>query len=243
MNNMRILVVQDGDWTKKGPHQQHHLMERLSLKGHEIRVIGFDQLWRSGKEGFISEREEFTDLARFYEGAKITFISSCFIKLPILDYVSFLFSSRKEIKRSMEEFKPDIVIGFTSVLSNYWGMKFARDRGIPFVYYWTDVIHTLIPFRILRPLAKLIEKKIIKHSTMVMIINDALRDYVISFGADPSLTRVIPAGVNFEYFDPSKIDRFQVREKYGLSKEDFVLFYMGWIYEFSGLKEIILELI
>ncbi len=36
---MWILVVQESDWLKRNPHQQHHLMERLSLKGHEIKVI------------------------------------------------------------------------------------------------------------------------------------------------------------------------------------------------------------
>ncbi len=27
---MRILVVQESDWLKRNPHQQHHLMERLN---------------------------------------------------------------------------------------------------------------------------------------------------------------------------------------------------------------------
>jgi len=34
---MRILVVQESDWTEVGPHQSHHLMERLSQHGHEKR--------------------------------------------------------------------------------------------------------------------------------------------------------------------------------------------------------------
>jgi C1A family cysteine protease len=47
---MRILAVQDADWIKKGPHQQHHLLEGLSTRGHEICVVGYDQLWKNEKK-------------------------------------------------------------------------------------------------------------------------------------------------------------------------------------------------
>ena len=39
---MKILLIQETDWIKRGPHQQHHLMERLALKGHEIVVIDYE---------------------------------------------------------------------------------------------------------------------------------------------------------------------------------------------------------
>lgn len=239
---MRILVVQDGDWIKKGPHQQHHLMEILSSKGYEITAICYDQLWKSDEKSLISKREEIPNVCRFYSGANITVIRPWFIKIPILDYISFLFSSRKEIKKSIKAFKPDVVIGFTSVLSNYWGMRFARKKNIPFIYYWTDVIHTLIPSKPFQQIAKLIEKKIIKGSTGVMVINEGLKDYLVDFGVKPSFIQVIPGGIDFNRFDTSKIDSSQIREKYGISKDDLVLFFMGWIYEFSGLTEVVLEL-
>ena len=39
---MKILMVQESDGVKRGPHQNHHLMERLSMKGHEVRVIDYE---------------------------------------------------------------------------------------------------------------------------------------------------------------------------------------------------------
>ena len=39
---MKILLAQESNWLKRNPHQQHHLMERLSLRGHEIVVIECD---------------------------------------------------------------------------------------------------------------------------------------------------------------------------------------------------------
>jgi len=33
---MKILLVQESDWLKRNPHQQHYLMERMSLRGHDM---------------------------------------------------------------------------------------------------------------------------------------------------------------------------------------------------------------
>ena len=30
---MKLLVLQETDRIKRGPHQQHHLMDRMALKG------------------------------------------------------------------------------------------------------------------------------------------------------------------------------------------------------------------
>lgn len=239
---MKILLLQDAEWRKKGPHQQHHLMELMSLRGHEIMVIGFDQYWKDEKDGFISGRVEINDVCRFYEGAKVKYIRPTFIKIPILDYISFLFSSRQEIKKQIEKFKPDVIIGFSSILSNYWGMKFANKNKIPYVYYWYDIVHVLNVPKPFGPLAEIIEKRIIKNSDKIMVINEVLKDYIINFGANPQITEVIPGGVDFEKFNPSKIDSKYFKSKYGFSDNDMVLFFMGWLYHFSGLKEVVVEL-
>lgn len=239
---MRILAVQDADWVKKGPHQQHHLLEGLSSRGHEICVIGYDQLWKNEKKSLVSKRKVVTDIHKIYESARITYILPSFLKVPFLDYVSYLFTSRVEIKSYIEKHNPDVVIGFTSVLSNYWGMNFANKNNIPFIYYWTDVIHTLIPFKPFQTIAKPIEKDIIKKSTRVLAINEVLKDYLISFGAEATNTQVISGGVDFNRFNASKINSDEIREKYNISKNDFVLFFMGWLYDFSGLMEVITEL-
>ena len=43
---MRILVVQESDWLERNPHQQHHLFDRLSERGHEVRVMDYPIDWR-----------------------------------------------------------------------------------------------------------------------------------------------------------------------------------------------------
>jgi glycosyltransferase involved in cell wall biosynthesis len=240
---MKILLVQDMEWRRKGPWQQHHLMEKLSLKGHEIRVIAFEHLWRWEKGPLFERSERIEHFNRIYEGAEVTYISPSFVRLPLLDYGSFLFSSRTAIKKEIAAFKPDVIIGFSSVLSNYWGMRYAKKSGIPFVYYWYDIIHVLNIPKPFGPLAFLIEKRIIKGSTHIVTINAALSEYLLTIGAPPSTTSTIPGGVDFDRFDPRSIDRQAVRQRYDFAESDTILFFMGWIYKFSGLQEVAADII
>jgi len=60
-------------------------------------------------------------------------------------------------------------------------------------------------------------------------------------GSSPERTQVLGAGVDFRRFDPSTSGDM-IRKQYGITREDLVLFFMGWLYQFSGLKEVVLQL-
>jgi glycosyltransferase involved in cell wall biosynthesis len=60
-------------------------------------------------------------------------------------------------------------------------------------------------------------------------------------GADRDKTAVARAGIDFDRFNPD-LDGRTVREKLGIAEDGTVLFFMGWLYEFSGLKEVALQL-
>jgi glycosyltransferase involved in cell wall biosynthesis len=238
---MKILLVEETDWFERGPLQQTHLMEKLSLKGYEIRVIDHEILWNTrGKKELYLRRKVLNNVSRIHKGAAITVIRPSIIKIPHLDYISLVFSRKKEIKRQIKEFSPDAIVGF-QILSAYLGMRAAKKNNIPFIYYWTDVYHAQIPFRLYQPIGKYIEKKVLKNADRVIVINEQLRDFVIEMGSDPKRTHVEKAGVDFDQFNPD-ISGDEIREKYGIKKEDIVLFFVGVLYDFSGLKEAAMEL-
>ncbi len=241
MHGVKILLVQDTDWLLRGPHQQHHLMEKLSLMGHEVRVIDYELLWRTqGKEELRSKRQVFNSVSRFYDGAELMLIRPGIIKLPWLDYVSSIFSYRKEIHHQIKDFCPDVIIGF-GILNTYLAMRAAKKNNTPFVYYWIDVLHRLIPFKPFHPIAKSLESKTLRQADRVLVINEKLKDYVKELGAPPKRTQILRAGIDINRFDPvNKGDT--IRQHYGLTKEDIVLFFMGWLYQFSGLKEVASQL-
>lgn len=237
---MKILLVQNTDWLRRNPAQHHHLAELLSLRGHEIRVIDFELLWREDSNGsIISPRRIYKNVVKIYEKADISVYRPSFIKIPILDYASFAVTQRREIERQVREFKPDII--YTHGIFSYNSGSIAKKYKIPIIYYWVDVSHLLIPQRYLQSLGVFIEKKNLQVMKKVFVINNKLKSYISSLGANPENITVLGAGINLNNFDPD-LSGEDIRAKYGIHGEDFILFFMGWLYHFSGLKEVIQEL-
>ena len=237
---MRILIVQDTDWIRRNPIQHTHLAERMVLRGHDIRVIDYEILWKEeGEKELLSQRQVF-HASRVMEGSNIEVIRPPIVKIPILDYVSMLWTYQREITRQINEFKPDIVLG-NDILTTRLAFRVAKKSGIPTIFYSIDIEHRLVPYRALQPLGKLVESGNIMSADLVISINEGLRDYTIKMGADPEKTHVIRAGIDTQLYDPS-VSGDRVKEQYGISDSDKVLFFMGWLYQFSGLKELALEL-
>ncbi len=234
---MKILVVQEADWLKRNPHQQHHLMERLSLKGHQIRVIDYSFGWKDEK-GFFKPREVVHDYYKIHPQARIDIIRPATIKIPLIIYPTALFYHQREINRQIKEFNPDVVVGF-GMFNGYFASKACKSAGIPFIYYWLDVLHFLIPEKSLQGLGKIFENAAIKNSTEVITINHKLEEYVKNLGAKK--TKVIGAGIDLEKFDKN-MEGSSIRIKYGIKEDEMVLFFMGYLYHFAGLKEVALEL-
>lgn len=236
---MRVLVVQESDWIERGPHQSHHLMERLVRRGHEVRVIDYQIDWKKHlDEGRIARRKIFADQHKAVDGG-VTVVRPGFVRFPVLSYLSLFFTHRREIRRQIREFQPDVIVGF-GLLNARLAIRYGKKHGIPFVYYIIDELHRLVPEAILQPLARKVERMNNRDSEKVLSINEGLREYSIEMGASPEKTEVIRAGVDLERF--STANRDEIRRKYGFSQEDTVLFFMGWLYDFSGLDEVAREL-
>ena len=234
---MKILVVQESDWLKRNPHQQHHLMERMSLRGHEIRVIDYPIDWpKENKSSLIYKREIHTDVSKIKENANIDVIRPSFIKIKGLNYASLFFTHKKEIENQIHEFKPDVILGL-GILNTYNASKIAKKYNIPFVYYFIDVLHALIPEKAFQEIGKKFSQKTIKNADLVITINKKLSEFAINMGSKANSTILIDAGIDLASYDPS-LDDSKIRKEYNIKKEDTVLFFMGWIYEFAGMKEL-----
>ena len=157
-----------------------------------------------------------------------------------MNYASLYFTHKNEIKRQIDEFKPDIIMGL-GLLNAYTGSKLAKKHNIPFVYYLIDVLYALIPEKAFQSFGKKVNMKAIENSDLVITINQKLKELAIDLGADPNETILIDAGIDLNDFDPN-LDDSNIRHQYNIAPEDTVLFFMGWIYEFAGMKELAIEL-
>ena len=208
------------------------------MMGHDIRVIDYPIDFKE-ENGMIQRRKVTKNYKKIHTDATVQVISPSVLKIPFLVYPSMLFSHYREIHRQIKEYKPDIIIGF-GIVNTYLASRIAKKESIPFIYYWIDVLHMLIPDKGFETIGEYLEKLTIKNSTRVFTINKKLEEFVKKLGAEN--TKVIGAGIDLEQFDPNLINSQEIRDKYGFNNEDKVLFFMGYLYHFSGLKEVILKL-
>jgi glycosyltransferase involved in cell wall biosynthesis len=230
---LKILVVQESDWVEVGPHDTHHLLERLSQDGNQVRVIDYHVRWYNSKESSLfSKRTVRQKVHKAIPGGDITVITPAFIRAPLADYLSILFSHYIEIKKQIRKFRPDIIIGLGIINTNA-ALRLAKKHKIPLVHYVLDELHQLVPQKRLQPLARLVERDNLSNSDLVISTNQGMREYCLDMGSKIPSTAVLKHGVEFDKY--AMADGSQIRHQLGLVEGDLVLFFMGWLYTFSGL--------
>jgi glycosyltransferase involved in cell wall biosynthesis len=123
------------------------------------------------------------------------------------------------------------------ILNTYVAMRLSMKYGVPFAYYLIDTLHTLIPQREFKLLGKTLERRILRSSNVVFVINKQLRDYAVGMGADPRRVALLGAGIDTERFNP-RVDGGKIRKQFHVREDETVLFFMGWLYDFSGIREV-----
>ena len=215
---MRVLAVIETDLIEKGPHQTHHLLERISLRAHEVRIIDYEITWRrKRRNSLISKRIIIKNFSKATKNSKMILIRPRIVYIPLIDYVSEIFTYGKEIYRQIKDFNPDVIIGF-SILNAYIAMKMAKRYRIPFIYYLIDAQHTQIPESFLRSLGMFVESQILRNADKILVINDELGRYAVKMGGSSDRVYVIRAGIDAARFN-TNINGEEVREKFGIRKK------------------------
>ena len=92
---MNILFVYEVDWLAKVVFDIHFLAESLSLLGHKVYAIDYEDTWR--RESFFDlgnlKTRESDGISRAFSGASVCLRHPGFIKIPVLSRISAAFIS------------------------------------------------------------------------------------------------------------------------------------------------------
>ena len=236
---MHILVLQETDWITRGPHIQHHIFENLS-KNLSIRVtvIDYDIDKTQRSKSVINKKRIFYQIHRTIKDSNIKIIRTFHIQVPFLRRITSLISNFFEILKIIRKNRPDIIIGY-SVTNGFVGILLAKLFKISFVFHYIDILHELIPFNHIQNIARIIARFMLKHAEQVLTMTKLHQKFVINEGVNPQKVKILPTGVSLEntLVDNKKFEK--LKSKLSISNDDFVIFFMGYMYEFAGLKEII----
>ena len=91
---MNILVLQETDWQTRGPHIQHHILERLSKNPLiKITVIDYDIDKIHWSKSVINKKKIFFHIDRTIKNSNVKIVRTAHIQIPLVRRFSSLMST------------------------------------------------------------------------------------------------------------------------------------------------------
>lgn len=241
----RIIVVQETDWLKRGPHQQHHLFERLAARGHTITVLDFEILYSPWPRASLAARRgQWPGVSRTPAASPgVTVIRPATLRLPLLARPVSLLTFYVELVRQCRAARPDVIVDY-ALSTGLPALAAARQFRVPFFFHVIDALHTIVPSGLLRPVARQFERGLLRSADATLYINEELRQYGLGLGAVPARASLIRTGVDLQNFrpdlDPAGLQA--LRTQWGLAETDVVILFIGWLYEHAGVDTLMRQL-
>lgn len=238
---LTFLIVQETDWLLRGPHQQHHLFERLAQRGHKVVVLDFEIMYVTWpREPLIAHRHEWGSVSRVLPQAQVRVIRPGTVRLPGLARSLSIITFYRELNTLAHILRPDLIVDY-AVSTGVPALAISRHFEIPFVMHVIDALHTLVPSKFLQPIARAIERSLLRAADRTIFINQELEDYGVNHGAKPERAHTIGSGVDLKLFHPNT-NAEELRRELGFVPQDVVLIFVGWLYDFSGIDTIMQNL-
>lgn len=236
---MNILILQETDWITRGPHVQHHVFERLSKNpSFNITVIDYDINKVIRKSSKFISRQKFAEIERAVKNSNVRIIRTAYLQVPYFSRITSLISNFFEILKIIRKSRPDIIISF-SMTNGLIGLILSKIFRIPFLFYYIDLLHKLVPLSYLQGIARIVTRIILVFADQVIIQTNYHHKLVINEGTHPNRVVKIPEGVDLENTKVDEDKLTLLKKKFSISESDFIIFFMGFLYDFAGLKEIV----
>jgi len=237
---MNILFVHEVDWLEKVVFDIHFLAESLSLLGHKVYAIDYEDTWNRDRFFDLGslKTKEFDGVSRAFPGSSVCLRRPGFIKIPGLSRISAALSHYLQIRKIIKEKSIEAIMLYSVPTNGLQTVRLARKFNIPLLFRSIDILHILVPYPVLRSTTKILEKRVYSRADMVLPNTPQYLKYVTDMGIDESGIRLLPFPVDTGLFHPS-VDCSEVRQKWGFSENDQVIVFIGTLFEFSGLDDFI----
>jgi len=232
---MRILFVHEVSWFNKVVFEMHDFPELLSLRGHEVHFLDFDEGKARAKRRVLTTIE-----TRAHAGSRVA-VTTPPRGLPgILGRLLATIVQPLVFLLLVRRIRPDAVVVYSVPTSGWQITAICRWKKIPVVARVIDIPHVLRKTRF-QVLVKWAERYVFSNATVVSTHNEVLRQYCLGLGALSAKTSIIYPGIDTKRFYPAP-PRIDLQRRLGIQPSDKVIVFMGTLFRFSGLSELITEL-
>ena len=237
---MNILVVHETEYIEKVVFEYQIIPEIWASRGHNVYVIDYPMKQNNmGWFGLGSLRSSaLPNVQRANKKHGVTLIRPGVIQIPIVKRVSAFIAYFFLIPRVIKQYKIEKIFLYSAPTNGLQTVYWARIFGIPTHFRLLDVLHRLVPFKILIWPTFLFEKLVYKKVDEITAITPKLTKYAIELGASPKTTSYLPTGSDDNQFYPQEKNASLVA-KYKIEQDDLVILFAGTLYNFSGLNHLI----
>jgi len=237
---MKILIVHEVNYLKKIIYEFQILPEILSMLGHEVTIIDYDDTWKTSSNGEASSLKTRVHqrVHRAYDAASVTVVRPGMIRLPLVSRVSAAVTSGIEAYRFLRDYSPDGVLLYGLPTVGIQTLLAARQFGVPVIFRSIDILNQLVPSKVLVPVTRMMERYVYNHVDAILTVTVHLKNHVLSYGVPDRRVTVLPSGVDTTMFSGGPRNHALLRN-WGIGPDDPVILFMGTIYKFSGLDRVI----
>src|SRR5215468_5038943 len=194
---MRILVVHEVNYLSKTIYEFQILPEILSLLGHSVTVVDYNDSWRSESNGtgLVMPRRVYPVTHRAYDEARISLYRPGMIRLPGLSRISGAVSSGLEVVRLLRHSSIDVVLLYGLPTVGVQTLVAAGACGVPVAFRAIDVTHELVPPLLSLP-TRMLEAIIFNHADLNIALTPLLQKYIQAYDVPDEKMRLLPSGVD-----------------------------------------------
>ena len=231
---MKILFIHEVNYQSKVIFEMHEFPEMLAIAGHEVHFLEFPE--GVGIRSASIRTRRILISGRAYPKARINLITPPNFGGGFTDRILAPIMVIPQLRKLISKGGFDVVVLYAVPTSGWQTVRIAKKAGVPVVFRALDVSH-LIRKGLTSQLVKLAEKYVYRRATVISANNLFLGDYVTNLGK-----RIDSPIVNFP---PLDLDHFankgrrQMREAMSIDQDSFVATYMGSLFSFSGLMQVV----
>jgi glycosyltransferase involved in cell wall biosynthesis len=128
----------------------------------------------------------------------------------------------------------DVVVLYSVPTNGLQTLISSRFGSKPLIFHSFDVLHRMTEYDVLRFPTWALERLVYSRADRIIVISESLRSYMKEIGIHDGTIILLPPAVNMDIFNPS-ISGAKFRAEIGLSNDDQIILFSGWLYEFSGV--------
>ena len=241
VSNLKILFIHEVSWRKKVVYEIHDFPELLSLQGHEVSFLEYDE-----DEGNLSSEpfqltkgllRSTSVMSRGYEGSKVRIVTPTRFLPGMFGRILAVLLHPISVWHELKHNRPDVVVLYGIPTNGWQAVSICKHFKVPVLLRAIDVSHQLRKTA-LSPLIRMAERFVYRHADEVSANNAALAKYVNKTRKANSPIDVLLPGVDLQRFKPAE-KPIDLMNKYRIHQQDKVILFMGTLFRFSGLYELI----